>query len=64
MNFKRVVWHDSFYELFDSIRVHSKTGWHIGCADKIVRFLFPGILMLSADYEEQYESPYMLHILD
>jgi hypothetical protein len=55
VNFKRVIWHDSFYELLDSIRVHSKTGLHIECADEVVRHLYPAILILSADYEEQYE---------
>jgi len=37
VNFKRVVWHDSFYELLDSIRVHSKNGFFIRCADGVVR---------------------------
>ena len=53
-NFKRVIWHDSFYELLDSIRVHSKTGFFIMCADGIVHHLYPAILILSANYEEQY----------
>jgi len=53
VNFKRVVWHSSFYELLDSIRDYSKTGFHIKCADGIVRRLYPVILILSADYEEQ-----------
>lgn len=55
MNFKRVVWHESFIELLDSIHAHSKSGYHIRCADGVVRHLFPIILILSADYEEQYE---------
>ena len=55
VNFKRVVWHESFYELLDSIHAHSKTGFHIKCADGIVRHLYPVILILSADYEEQYD---------
>ena len=55
MNFKRVVWHDSFYELLDSIHAQSKTGIYIKCADGVVRHLYPAILILSADYEEQYE---------
>ena len=55
VNFKRVVWHDSFYELLDSIHAHSKTGFYIECADGVVRHLYPAILILSADYEEQYE---------
>jgi len=59
VNFKRVVWHDSFYELLDSIHIHSKTGFHIRCGDGIVRHLFPAILILSADYEEQYGYSYI-----
>jgi hypothetical protein len=53
VNFKRVVWHDSFYELLDSIQAVSKTGLHIKCADGMTRHLYPVILILSADYEEQ-----------
>ncbi|KAF9784401.1 hypothetical protein BJ322DRAFT_1194914 [Thelephora terrestris] len=53
VNFKRVIWHDSFYELMDSIHAVSKTGLYISCADGIVRHLYPVILILSADYEEQ-----------
>jgi len=63
VNFKRVVWHDSFYELLDSIRVHSKTGYFIKCADGVVRHLYPAILILSADYEEQYEWSLISHTL-
>jgi len=60
VNFKRVVWHDSFYELLDSIQAYSQVGFHIKCADGVERHLYPVILILSADYEEQYE---WLHIL-
>ena len=59
VNFKRVVWHDSFYELVESMHAVSKTGFHIRCADGIDCHLYPIILILSADYEEQYEE---LHI--
>ena len=54
VDFKRVVWHDSFKELLASIHAVSKTGTHIKCADGIIRHLYPVILILSADYEEQY----------
>ena len=53
-DFKRAVWHKSFYELLATIRELSKIGYHIECADGVVRHLFPAILILSADYEEQY----------
>ena len=55
VNFKQVVWHDSFYELLDLIHTHSKTGFYIECADRVAHHLFPAIMILSADYEEQYE---------
>jgi hypothetical protein len=53
VNFKRVVWHQSFYALLASICDHSKTGFWFKCADSVTRHLFPFILILSADYEEQ-----------
>lgn len=52
--FKRIIWHKSFYEVLASIRKLSKTGYHMECADGVVRHIFPAILILSADYEEQY----------
>lgn len=61
VNFKRVVWHDSFYELLDSICAVSKTGLCIKCANGITSHLYPVILMLSADYGEQYLLFFMLY---
>lgn len=52
-DFKRAVWHNSFHELLESIQKLSKIGYHIGCADGVIRHIFPAILILSADYEEQ-----------
>ncbi|KAF9231017.1 hypothetical protein BU15DRAFT_68692 [Melanogaster broomeanus] len=52
-NLKRVVWHESFLKLLDSIILLSKTGFSHSCFDEIVRWLYPIILILSADYEEQ-----------
>jgi hypothetical protein len=54
VNFKRVVWHESFYELLVSIRELSKVGYHIKCGDGETRHIYPAILILAADYEEQY----------
>lgn len=54
VNFKRVVWHKSWYELLDTIRNLSKIGYSIKCADGVIRRIFPAIIILSADYEEQY----------
>ncbi|KAG2012091.1 ubiquitin and ribosomal protein S27a [Coprinopsis cinerea AmutBmut pab1-1] len=53
VEYKRVVWHNSFREILESIRTHSKDGIYYKCGDGVVRRLFPCILMLSADYEEQ-----------
>jgi hypothetical protein len=50
---KHVVWHEAFYKLLETIEKISKTGvWH-DCADEIRRHLFPLLLILSADFEEQ-----------
>ena len=54
VTFKRIVWHQSFQRLLESIKLHSWTGCSVVCGDGIERLLFPFILILSADYEEQY----------
>jgi hypothetical protein len=54
VTFKRVVWHRSFQRLLESIKLHLQTGCSVVCSDGIERLLFPFILILSADYEEQY----------
>ena len=51
---KQIVWHAAFRKFLKTIVLHSKTGIHHKCANDIVRWLFPLILILSADYEEQY----------
>ncbi|KAG1800477.1 uncharacterized protein HD556DRAFT_1230432 [Suillus plorans] len=50
---KRVVWHESFLKLLVHLDQYSKTGYSYSCYDKIMRWLFPVILILSGDYEEQ-----------
>ena len=51
---KRVVWHEALVEILNTLEQYAKTGWYFtGCADEIVRWLFPVILLLSADFEEQ-----------
>ncbi|KAF8834824.1 hypothetical protein BDN67DRAFT_992580 [Paxillus ammoniavirescens] len=52
-NLKHVVWHQSFLKLLDSIILLSKTGFAHKCFDDVLRWLYPIILILSADYEEQ-----------
>jgi hypothetical protein len=43
--------------------MYSKTGYHHKCADDLVRWLFPILLILSADYEEQYVLLFRLQII-
>lgn len=50
---KQIIWHDTFRELLKTILLHSRNGTYHHCADDILRWLFPLILILSADYEEQ-----------
>ncbi|KAG2753584.1 hypothetical protein P692DRAFT_201705525 [Suillus brevipes Sb2] len=53
INFKRVVWHESFLKILLNLEQYSRTGYSYTCYDTIMRWLFPVILILSADYEEQ-----------
>lgn len=53
VNFKQVVWHESFYKLLETIEALSVTGCSVMCGDGIERLIHPLILILSADYEEQ-----------
>lgn len=50
---KRVVWHEGFFKLLEHAAQHSKTGYSHKGYNGIPRWLFPVILILSADYEEQ-----------
>jgi len=56
VNLKHVVWHSSFIKILKSIATLSKTGFAHKCFDGIVRWLYPLILTLSGDYEEQYAN--------
>ncbi|KIK13566.1 hypothetical protein PISMIDRAFT_47615, partial [Pisolithus microcarpus 441] len=51
-NYKRVIWHEAFHFILDKVAELSKIGYKYECYDKITRWLFPLILILSADYEE------------
>ncbi|KAG2151677.1 uncharacterized protein EDB93DRAFT_1240030 [Suillus bovinus] len=53
VNLKRVIWHEAFLKLLELVMQHSKSGYSHTCYDKIAHWLFPIILILSADYEEQ-----------
>lgn len=51
-NFKRVVWHEAFRKFLETFAKYSKTGFTYDF-DGLMRKLFPFILILVADYEEQ-----------
>ncbi|KAG1850125.1 hypothetical protein F4604DRAFT_1934564 [Suillus subluteus] len=53
VNFKNAVWHESFLKLLESVIQISRTGYWFECGDAIRCLLWPLILILSADYEEQ-----------
>ena len=53
VNFKRAVWHRSFHLVIESIVEYSRTGCWLKCGDGQEHHIFPVILILSADYEEQ-----------
>ncbi|TFK17829.1 hypothetical protein FA15DRAFT_733009 [Coprinopsis marcescibilis] len=52
-DFKRVVWHEGFENILESIVDYSKTGYFFQCGDGIQRGVFPLVMILLADYEEQ-----------
>ncbi|KAG2117676.1 hypothetical protein BD769DRAFT_1629737 [Suillus cothurnatus] len=52
-NLKCVVWHESFVKFLELVVQYSKTGYSYKCFDQVLHWLFPILLILSADYEEQ-----------
>ena len=52
-NHKRAVWHEAFRIVLQNIKRYAKTGYKCQCGDGIIRILYPIVLMLVADYEEQ-----------
>lgn len=53
VNMKQILWHKSMEEIISSIILLSAFGMMLQCGDGITQTVFPHILMLSADYEEQ-----------
>ncbi|KAJ6476594.1 hypothetical protein DFH09DRAFT_1253495 [Mycena vulgaris] len=51
-NFKNIVWHTAFHKLLESLVHASKVGDWMSCGDDILRWLWPRILILAADYGE------------
>lgn len=50
---KRRVWHESVTEILASIRNAAAFGMPVLCGDGIRRVIYPNILIISADYDEQ-----------
>ncbi|KAF7969796.1 hypothetical protein HWV62_25973 [Athelia sp. TMB] len=50
---KNIVWHEAFRKILEQVLKYSELGHNHKCADAVLRWLFPLILILSADYEEQ-----------
>ena len=53
VEFKQIVWHESFWKVIESIAKYARTGYPHTCGDNIARILLPLIFLLSSDYEEQ-----------
>jgi len=53
VNLKCQVWHLAVFEVIRSIEALTETGYQIQCGDGVEHNIFPHILILSADYEEQ-----------
>ncbi|KAF9565919.1 hypothetical protein CPC08DRAFT_629091 [Agrocybe pediades] len=53
INHKREVWHEAVAHIFASVQGIFRHGTSILCGDGVYRNIFPHVLMISADYEEQ-----------
>ncbi|KAJ3925045.1 MAG: hypothetical protein NXY57DRAFT_907548 [Lentinula lateritia] len=53
VNFKNVVWHESAAKIFESMAEYCQTGYTMVCGDGVRRWMYPIVLIKSADYEEQ-----------
>ncbi|KAH9901641.1 hypothetical protein C8Q73DRAFT_636091 [Cubamyces lactineus] len=51
--YKRIIWHESFWILLETISKYAKTGYKFTCGNNVTRILYPIVLILVADYEEQ-----------
>lgn len=52
VDFKRIVWHQAFYELCTKVEMLAKVGYNFELPG-IKRLFYPAIIILAADYEEQ-----------
>ena len=56
VNFKRAVWHECLQIFFLPIKDKTLIGVWILCPDGKERWFFVAVIILSADYEEQYNT--------
>ena len=55
VDFKRVVWHECFKKMLETLKYsEAEGGFWVNCSDRQSRLLCPFIIILSADFEEQY----------
>ncbi|KAH7870089.1 uncharacterized protein C8R40DRAFT_1073545 [Lentinula edodes] len=52
-NFKNVVWHESAAKIFESMAEYCPTVYTMVCGDGVHQWMYPIVLIKSADYEEQ-----------
>jgi hypothetical protein len=50
--YKRQVHHRALDLVLESIKIPSKIGSQMNCCDGVKRLLFPGVYILSLDFEE------------
>ncbi|PBK81389.1 hypothetical protein ARMGADRAFT_1039324 [Armillaria gallica] len=65
INFKRVIWHEAFRKILGFITQYSHSGYafQLPNSEKVI-ILYPFILILSADYEEQLPGQQAKIIVD
>ncbi|KAF4612582.1 hypothetical protein D9613_012725 [Agrocybe pediades] len=52
-NHKRIVWHEGFLKILETMKDWAKIGHRHTCAGGVKRWIFPVILIFSCDFEEQ-----------
>ena len=53
VDFKRVVWHKALKKILESLERWAESGYYHEISEDLGRWLYPIILILSADFEEQ-----------
>jgi hypothetical protein len=47
------VWHKAIYDIVKSVEKYAELGFALDCGDGVRQKIYPSILIVSADYEEQ-----------